>query len=179
MLNLASSDMAKGDAGKAAEIFKDAVRIEPQTQEGAMLRLEAQKQAARITNTNDTLVSRFSLASKNVLNKVFPEFPLGDFIMPIAKIPASIIANGIDNAGGGIPIAIRDIFQGREKIQAEDLQTQYQGLAQFHNGVQRVMRIGGTIGTAFLIASPFPSEFSDMVKININSQALKLFCFNK
>lgn len=158
MADLASSDMANGDKEKAAEIFKDACRIEPQTKEGAMLRHEAQAQAARITGTNETIVSRFSLATKNVLNKVFPKFPLGDFILPIAKIPASIIANGIDNAGGGVPVAIRDIFQGREKIQSEDLMTRYEGMAQFRNGVQRVMRIGGTIGTAFLIASQFKKQ---------------------
>lgn len=158
MADLASSDMANGDKLKAAEIFKDACRIEPQTMEGAMLRHEAQAQAARITGTNDTIVSRFSLATKNVLNKILPNFPLGDFILPIAKIPASIIANGIDNAGGGIPVAIRDIFQGREKIQSENLEERYQGMAQFRNGLQRVMRIGGTIGTAFLIASQFKKD---------------------
>lgn len=165
MTNLMSSDMAKlekldGDAAKnrAADIFKDAVRIEPQTAEGAMLRLEAQRQAARITSTNETLVSRFSLYTKNVLNKVVPNFPLGDFILPIAKIPASVIANGIDNAGAGIPIGLRDIFQGREKIQSDDLKTRYEGMAQFHNGVQRVMRIGGTLGTAFLLASQFKKD---------------------
>lgn len=158
MADLASSDMANGDKEKAAEIFKDVCRIEPQTMEGAMLRHESQQQAARITGTNDTIISRFSLATKNVLNKIFPNFPLGDFILPIAKIPASIISNGIDNAGGGIPVAIRDIFQGREKIQSENLEERYQGMAQFRNGLQRVMRIGGTVGTAFLIASQFEKK---------------------
>lgn len=112
MLNLHSTNIAEfegkeGDEVKtrAAEIFKDACRIEPETQEGAMLRLEAQKQAARVTSTNDSLTSRFSLGAKKWLNSFQPGLPLGDLIIPMAKIPANVIGNGIDNAGGGIPIA--------------------------------------------------------------------------
>ena len=52
-------------------------------------------------------------------------------------------------------MALRDIYQGRQKIQSDSLKTKYEGLIQFHRGVQRAMRIGGTIGTAFLIASHF------------------------
>lgn len=165
MLNLHSTNIAEfegkeGDEVKtrAAEIFKDACRIEPETQEGDMLRLEAQKQAARITSTNDTWASRISLGIKNALNKAGRGLPLGDLIIPIAKIPSNIVANGIENAGGGIYSGITDIFEGRKKIQSDDLETRYKGLAQFHNGIQRMMRIGGSIGTAFLIASQFKKD---------------------
>ena len=160
MVDLISTQMAKiekaGDIkGRSAEIFKDACRIEPQTEEGAMLRKVAQEQSARITSTNNTIVSNMSLGAKRWLNTWIPNFPLGDFIVPIAKIPANVVANAIDNAGAGIPMALRDIYQGREKIQSDSLKTKYEGLIQFHRGVQRAMRIGGTIGTAFLIASHF------------------------
>lgn len=155
--NIARSEGLAGTETKvrAADILKDASRIEPETQEGAMVRLEAQKAAARITSTNNTLVSNFSMGAKNVLNKIVPGVPLGDLVMPIAKIPASIVANGIDNAGAGIPVAIRDIMQGRVKIQSNDLQTKYEGMAQLARGIQRTARIAGVMGTAFLIASQF------------------------
>ena len=163
MTDLISTQMAKLEKaenikGRAAEIFKDASRIEPKTEEGAMLRKVAQEQSARITSTNNTIVSNMSLGAKRWLNTWIPNFPLGDFIIPIAKIPANVVANAIDNAGAGVPIALRDIFQGREKIQSSILKTKYEGLIQFHKGVQRAMRIGGTLGTAFLIASNFQKK---------------------
>ena len=162
-VDLLSTQMAKLEKAqdvksRSAEIFKDAARIEPQTEAGAMLRKVAQEQSARITSTNNTIVSNMSLGAKKWLNSWIPDFPLGDFIIPIAKIPANVVANAIDNAGAGVPIALRDIYQGREKIQSDNLKTKYEGLIQFHRGVQRIMRIGGTIGTAFLIASHFQKK---------------------
>lgn len=163
MLDLISTQMAKIEKaqdikGRASDIFKDASRIEPRTEEGAMLRKVAQEQSARITSTNNTIVSNMSLGAKRWLNSWIPNFPLGDFIIPIAKIPANVVANAMDNAGAGIPVALRDIYQGREKIQSDSLKTKYEGLIQFHRGVQRAMRIGGTLGTAFLIASHFQKK---------------------
>lgn len=163
--NIVSANLAKGEGlqgtehqARAAEIMADASRIEPQTKEGAMVRLEAQAQAARITSTNETLLSRFALGAKSALNKMIPGFPVGDLIMPIAKIPADIIANGIDNAGAGVPRGVVDIFQGRQKIQSEDLTTRYEGMVQFANGIQRLARITGTLSMAALIASQFTKK---------------------
>ncbi len=165
MANFSSTDVAKqegltGDSLKtrAAEIFKDAARIEPQTEEGAMVRHQAQMQAARITSTNETLASRFSLGVKNTLNKVVPGFPLGDYILPIAKIPASALANAIDNAGAGIPAGIKDIYQGRKKIQSDNFETRYEGMGQFRNGIQRLSRIVGSLALGIAIASQLKKE---------------------
>jgi len=163
MADLLSTKMAKLEKAenvkaRAGEIFKDAVRIEPQTEEGAMLRKVAQEQSARITSTNNTFVSNISMGAKRWLNSWIPGFPLGDFVIPIAKIPANVVANAIDNAGAGIPVALRDIYQGRQKIQSSVKLTKYEGLIQFHKGVQRIMRIGGTIGTAFLLAEQFQKK---------------------
>lgn len=165
MGNIISSDMAKheGLTGKelknrSAEIFKDAARIESQTKEGALARMIAQKQAARITSTNDTWASRLALVGKSSLNKVIPNFPLGDLLVPIAKVPANIIANGIENAGAGLPKSVIDIFQGRRKIQSSDLNTRYEGMAQFHHGLQVLMRIAGTLTVAAWLASQFKKE---------------------
>ncbi len=156
---LAKSEGLTGDALKArsAEIFKDAVKIKPETEQGTIVRHMAQEQSARITSTNDNLVGQLAVAAKNVLNK-YAGFPLGDFIIPIAKIPATVIANGIDNAGAGIPFAVHDIYEGRAKMQSPDLATKYEGSAQFAKGVQHILRIGGTISVAALIASQFKKE---------------------
>lgn len=158
MLNIGASNLAKGEglAGEALKaradaIFRDAARIKPNTDIGAMLRLEGQKQSARVTSTNETLLSKMALAMKDGLNKAVNG--LGDALMPIAKIPANVIWNGIENAGPGIPLGVKDIFQGREKIQSEDQQTRYEGMAQFANGIQRLMRVFGTLAVAAFFTS--------------------------
>lgn len=141
---------------RAAEIFKDSVKVKPETEEGAMARNLAQRQAARVTSTNENAVSRFSLGVKTALNKAVPG--LGDFTLPIAKIPAAILANGLDNAGVGIPFGVKDIIQGRSKMAAEDMVTKLEGTAQFGNGIQRLLRIAGTIGTAALLVSKLSKD---------------------
>lgn len=165
MTNIMSSNIAKSEGlsgselkGRAGEIFKDAARIEPQTKEGAIVRMEAQKQAARVTSTNDTLLGNLTTSVKNALNKATPKFPLGDILMPIAKIPANIIYNGIENAGLGIPLGVKDIFEGRAKIQSTDLATRYQGMAQFADGIQKVGRTVGVLGAAALFTSQLKKE---------------------
>lgn len=163
MADLMSTQMAKLEGaedikGRAAELLQDAVRIEPKTAEGAMLRKEAQKQAARVTSTNDNFLSGYSLAIKKALNRFIPMgegkyFPLGNFIEPMAKIPATVISNSIENAGVGIPFGIKDIWQGKTKIQSEDPKIKLEGLAQYANGVQRLSRIGTSIGLAALLVN--------------------------
>lgn len=151
--NIAKSEGLKGAAVKAraAEIFKDAARVKPNTDVGAMVRLESQKQAARVTSTNDTYTARLALGVKDALNKSVSG--LGDALMPIAKIPANIIWNGIENAGVGIPEGVIDIFKGRAKIQSTDFATRYEGMAQYANGIQKIARTVGTISAAAYFAS--------------------------
>lgn len=148
--------------GRAADIFKDAARIEPETREGAMVRMKSQEQAARVTSTNDTLVSEIGVGAKQVLNKIgnriYKGFNIGDFVVPIAKIPANIIANGLDNAGAGLPAGIRDIFEGRSKIQSADIPTRYEGMVQYANGIQRLARITGTLTLSAVIASQLTKQ---------------------
>jgi hypothetical protein len=179
MANLTSSGIAKDEGllgvqrnARAGEIFKDAARIEPQTQEGAMVRLEAQKQAARVTSTNPTILSRLSLGAKNWLNNVTPDFPLGNILEPIAKIPANIIANGIENAGVGVPIGVKDIIQGRAKIQSSDLATRYEGMAQFSGGIQKIARTVGVMSAAAYFTSQL--QKSDFRSDNYGNHFVKI-----
>lgn len=158
MLNIAATNIAKseglvGDAlvQRAGEIVKDAARIEPETDIGATIRAEGQKQAARVTSTNETLVSRLALGVKDVLNKAVNG--LGDILMPIAKIPANIIWNGIENAGAGIPMGAWNIFQGRMKIQSTIPAIRNEGMAQFANGIQQIGRTVGTVAAAAYFSS--------------------------
>lgn len=155
---IARSENLSGDAlkARAAEIFHDSIRIQPQTKEGAIVRMEAQKQGARVTSTNDTLLSGLTMSAKNFLNNHISG--LGDALMPIAKIPANIVYNGIENAGLGIFTGSKDIFEGRQKIQSEDLPTRYKGMAQMSHGIQTVARTLGVLAAAALFTSQLQKD---------------------
>ncbi len=163
MANIMSSNLAKSEglSGaeariRAAEIFKDAARVKPTTDAGATVRSLSQKNAARVTSTNSTYLSRLSIGVKDALNSTVNG--LGDALMPIAKIPANIIWNGIENAGVGIPLGVKDIFQGRVKMQSEDLATKYEGAAQFGFGIQKVIRTVGVLGAAAYFTSQLTKQ---------------------
>lgn len=151
--NIWATKVAAREGLDAKDVFADAVRIEPQTEAGAVVRAIAQRDAARITSTNDTWLSHIALGIKSTLNKINPTLHIGDFIVPMAKIPATVIANGIENAGAGIPFGIKDIVQGRMKLRSTDMATRLEGLAQQAAGIQRLTRIAGVIGTAALFTS--------------------------
>lgn len=158
MTNILSSNIAKTEGLSGAdaktrsdEILTDAAKIKPTTDVGATVRQQAQMQAARVTSTNSTLIARMALGVKDALNRAVPR--LGDILMPIAKIPANIIWNGIENAGVGIPLGVKDIFEGRAKIQSTDLSTRYEGMAQYSKGLQTVARTVGTISAAAYFSS--------------------------
>lgn len=138
---------------RSKELMLDAARIEPETDAGKLLRQTAQQSAARVLNVNDTWASRFSVGTKNVLNKISPGIPIGDLIEPIAKIPANIIANGLENTLVGAPEAAIDIVKGKMKLNSDDLQTRYQGLVQYRSGIEHAIRIAGAVGIAAVITS--------------------------
>jgi len=164
MLNIGSTNIAKSEGlsgaalkSRAAAIMKDAAKIKPETDVGAVIRMQGQKQAARVTSTNDTVIGNFALGIKDAINKHIAN-GLGDALMPIAKIPANIIWNGIENAGVGLGTGAKDIFEGRAKIQSDDLKTRYEGMAQMSAGIQKVARTVGVLGMAALFSSTLTKQ---------------------
>lgn len=151
--NRFATKAAKEFGGDANAIFTDAMRIEPETQAGAAVRVAAQKGAARVTNINNTWASVLTMKLKNAVNDMLPGYRLGDFLIPMAKIPSNVIANAIENAGPGIPLGIRDIIQGKRAIASTDPATHLQGLMQTAQGYQKLTRTIGVIGAAALFAS--------------------------
>lgn len=177
--NLFSAKVAKEEGllgaqakNRAGEIFKDAVRIKPETKEGQFVRSESQKQAARVTSTNPTLVSKFSLGMKNMLNNLVPNFPVGDLLVPIAKIPANLLYNGIENAGVGIPHGIYEIVKGYKDIQSTDVETRYEGMASLGNGIQRMARTVGVLTAAAYFTSKL--QKSDFRQDNYGNNFVKI-----
>lgn len=104
--NIGALKLAEGNVARAKEIMTDAMRIEPQTAEGEIIRSQAILDAQVATWTNSTWASKASESIRKILNDVTGEARAGDYLLPFVKTPANVIATGIDYAGGGIPKAL-------------------------------------------------------------------------
>lgn len=107
-VNLASLKMAKGDVATAKLIMQDAMRIQPRTAQGELIRQQAILDAQVATWTNESWASKTSLGIRKVLNDASGDLRVGDQLLPFIKTPANVIETGLDYAGLGIPKAMFD-----------------------------------------------------------------------
>lgn len=105
-VNLNAIKMAKGDKALAKEYMTDAMRLEPKTEQGQILRDQAILDSQKATWTDKTWASRVSEGIRKILNDVSGDARVGDYLLPFVKTPANIIATGMDYAGMGIPKAL-------------------------------------------------------------------------
>jgi len=110
-VNLNSLRMANGDKVKAKEWMEDAMRIEPQTAEGIILREQGVLDAQKATWTDDSWASKVSEGIRKLLNTTTGDLRAGDYLLPFVKTPANVIATGMDYAGLGIPKSIFKIVK--------------------------------------------------------------------
>jgi hypothetical protein len=163
MLNVMSTKIAKSEglAGpaleqRAQEILADGAKLKPGSEAGKLARSQSQNQAARVTSTNKNLVADLSLTLKRWLNGAYDG--LGDAIIPIAKIPATLLYNSIENAGVGVPLGIKDMLQGAKKMRSEVQDEKLEGLAQYGGGIQKLIRVAGTMGVAAYLTSQMTKD---------------------
>lgn len=145
-VNLNSLKIAKGNRVKANEIMSDAMRLEPQTPEGEILRSQAILDAQVATWTNSTWASKVSEGIRKVLNTVSGDLRAGDYLLPFIKTPANVIATGMDYAGLGIPKAF---FETAKAIKNGDLGSK----EYFQKITKDLVRSGMGLAGAALIAS--------------------------
>ena len=105
-VNINSLKMAKGDSAKATEMMVDAMRIEPQTPQGELLRTQGILDAQKATWTDKSWASKVSEGIRKILNEVSGDVRAGDYLLPFVKTNANVIATGMDYAGMGIPKAL-------------------------------------------------------------------------
>lgn len=110
-VNLASMKMAKGDKVAASEMMTDAMRLEPKTPEGIVLREQAILDAQTATWTNKTWASDLSQNLRKTFNTLTGDARLGDLMFPFVKTPANVIATGMDYAGLGVLKAMGDMYK--------------------------------------------------------------------
>ena len=100
---IAREEGAKDISKRATEIYKDAILIKPQTEQGQLVRQKAQEQAHYTTFTNDSWAARFGLSARNWLNMVGRnKIRLGDLTMKFVKTPANVQMMGLEYGFGSL-----------------------------------------------------------------------------
>lgn len=100
---LAREEGAKDISKRATEIYKDAILIRPQTEQGQLVRQKAQEQAHYTTFTNDSWAAKFGLSARNWLNMVGRnKVRLGDLTMKFVKTPANVQMMGLEYGFGSL-----------------------------------------------------------------------------
>jgi hypothetical protein len=103
--NLHSLRIAKDNKEKGTKIMQDAMRLEPKTAEGEIVRAQAIMDAEVATWTNTSHASKITTGIRKLINEASGDLRLGDQFLPFIKTPANVIETGLDYAGMGIPKA--------------------------------------------------------------------------
>lgn len=104
-VNLQARNVGKTKA-EAKTIMTDAMRIDPKTPEGLLVRQQGILDAEVATWTNNSWASKVTLSLRKVFNDASGDLRLGDNLYPFIKTPANVIETGMDYAGFGIPKAM-------------------------------------------------------------------------
>jgi hypothetical protein len=107
-VNLNAVKLANGNKAKASEYMRDAMRIDPKTEQGIQLRDQGILDAQVATWTNKSWASSASMGVRKILNDMSGDARLGDFLLPFVKTPANVISTGLDYAGFGALKAMKD-----------------------------------------------------------------------
>jgi len=111
---LAATKESGGDVTKANEIYKDAVRIMPETELGQRIRQEAIEDSLVSTYQNNGKISESALKIRKSLDF---GVGFGEFIAPFVKTPANVVGMGLDTAFGSVRAItseiIRDVKAGK------------------------------------------------------------------
>ncbi len=110
-VNINALKMADGKVLEANQYMKDAMLIEPQSDQGKILRAQAILDAQVATWTNKTWASNIAEGVRTLLNDATGDLRAGDWVEPFVKTPANVIAVGMDYAGVGIPKALLKTYK--------------------------------------------------------------------
>nr|DAI59741.1 MAG TPA: hypothetical protein [Caudoviricetes sp.] len=136
---------------RATELFRDAARVEPITEEGQIIRDKAIKEANIATYTNNTALSKLALGIREALNQATGNVRLGDQLMPFVKTPANVVSLGLEYTAGlayalpKLPKIIKDIKSG--SITSES-----------RTAIKAAIRNGLGVVLAMLVAMSFDPE---------------------
>jgi len=156
--DITSTQLAKMDIAKGADataIFKDAMRVSPQTLAGKLARLRAQQDAFRVININNSPLAEATSKLQQSINKQIPT--LGDYIIPMAKVPSNVIYNQIENFGVGLGTGTFDVIKGTSELNRlkslgeENTSAGADAVFRIRDGVKTMVRTIGVMGAAAII----------------------------
>jgi len=97
---------------KAKEIARDAMTIEPVSDEGKLLREQAITAAEYGTYLDDNFAARLTKAFRKLLNTASGPLRLGDLNIPFAQVPATVAMRNLESSG------VTSIYDGFKLAQA-------------------------------------------------------------
>lgn len=109
---LQATKESNGNESKAVELFNDAVRVEPTTDIGKQIRLEAQTDALVSTYQNEGAFASGSLKIRSGIDKMTYGL-LGKFFIPFAKTPGNVIGYSAEKAFGPAVELAKGIITGK------------------------------------------------------------------
>ncbi len=180
-VDLESTGIAKAEGlegeelkNRALELSRSAMKIGTTDKLGKEIRAQAQEDAMRVTNTNNTYGGFVAKGLKTALNSIpgLQWLRLGDLTVPFSKIPGNIVANSLGVAGLDLPRAAYEYKQAWNEY-AET------GKGNFVQPTRTLVRAVGSMAAAALIASQIDAKHYDekkgMIKIGNYWVSLELF----
>ena len=101
-VSLGAKKMAGGNAKIERELLADAMRVEPRTVQGSILKSQGVLDAQVATWTNDSWATAVTQGIRGILNGATGDLRLGDYLLPFVKTSANVISTGMDYAGVGV-----------------------------------------------------------------------------
>lgn len=149
-VNLNASKLFK-DKVRAGEVMSDAMRLEPRTPEGQLLREQAILDAQVATWTNRTWASRVSIGIRKILNDVTGDARIGDYLLPFVKTGANVVATGMDYAGAGL---VKSVIKTAKAIKEGNFGSK----EHLQSMTRDMVRSGIGLTGAYIIASQLTDE---------------------
>lgn len=149
----------KGEAAKAEamKIFRDSLRIEPQTKEGQLVKSNAVADALRSTNQDKRLFADRALKFRKILNG--KDLRFGDVSIPFVKTTANAIQSSLEASGILVPadaivrtIKMVKLVQNHEGSLGEVSREAFSGFG------SSMVRAGLGTTAAFLVANAIDSN---------------------
>lgn len=170
---IARHEGLRGSESKARslEIVKDAMSVEPKTEQGKLVRNIAISDAERVTNTDNRIMAKKALEFRKLLN--VGDLRFGDMNIPFVKTTANAIQSSLEHSGITVaPHALVDMIKMVKLVQGGSKWGEASKEA-FSGFGTTMVRAGLGTTAAFLIANAInPKDYVGIYPTNPKEQEL-------
>ena len=178
-LDITSSSLAKMDIANgisANEIFTDALKVVPETDLGKIARLRSQQDTFRVLNINNSPLAEVTVKLQRNINRQIPT--LGNYLIPMAKVPSNVVYNQLENFGIGIGTGLSDVIRGTSELNrlkvsgAENTIKGVDAVLKIRDGAKTLTRTVGVMGAAAIITMNITED--DFKKDNYGNSYVRI-----